>query len=335
MAAVDAQVAEPPLEPRDPIVRSEVPGGRAGGDLDAGIPRANVATQRPDGLLQGDRVAIGNTRYEVAAFDPMTGDVILRRPGVRVVLGPGTEVVQAHQLADRLAEKFPGARTLEIDGDKYYLWNGRIYGVHDGMGGQRIIMPENGLTIRPRQELDTAEFIAGGEFRRGMIRERAELDLAEARRTDSIPIQSPENTEVLIGNHRVNLENGQVSFGRQHTISEGASVGDMRVSSNHGSLRWDEQQGSFVLTDRSTNGTWIRREGSTEFELVHKGETRVGANDEIRLGSPDGPHLRLVGTPEAGVQAPVQRIDQQVYFGGRPLHLSPGESITVGRPDMG
>ncbi|HEY9871511.1 MAG TPA: FHA domain-containing protein [Candidatus Obscuribacterales bacterium] len=332
MAAVDTTADD---LPRDAIVRSEVPGARAGGDLEAGIPRASVATQRPDGLLQGDKIAIGNTRYEVAAYDPVTGDVILRQPGVRGALGPGSEVVRADQLADRLAEKFPGARTLEIDGDTYYLWNGRIYGVHDVIHGHKVIMPENGLTIRPRQELDSAEFISGGEFRRAMIRERAELDLAEARRTDSIPIQSPENTEVLIGNHKVNLENGQITFGRQHTVTEGASVGDMRVSSNHGTLRWDEQQGSFILTDHSTNGTWIKREGSTEFEPVHRGETRVGPNDEIRLGSPDGPQLRLAGTPDASVQAPVQRIDQQVYFGGRPLHLRPGDAITVGRPDMG
>src|SRR5262249_17649794 len=131
----------------------------------------------------------------------------------------------------------------------------------------------------------------------------------------------------------VSLENGQIAVGRQQTKTEG-SVGDMRVSSNHGNLRWDAEQGSFVYSDHSMNGTWIKREGSSEFELVHGNETRVGANDEIRLGSQDGPQLRLVGRPDTDVQAALQRVDQQVYFAGRPVHLTPGESVTVGRPDL-
>src|SRR5262249_51972670 len=242
---------------------------------------ADVRTERPDGLLQGDKIAIGNNRYEVAAFDPNTGDVVLRQPGAgRNYALPGIDLVPTSNLAAKIAERFPSPQhTLEIDGKTFYVKDGQIYGVHELTNDLVVIQPERELSLRPRRDLDSAEFISGGEFRRGKIREQAELDLNEARRTASYPIQNPEHTEVMIGNRQVSLENGQIAVGRQQTKTEG-SVGDMRVSSNHGNLRWDAEQDSFVYSDHSRNGTWIKREGSSEFELVHGNETRIGANDE-------------------------------------------------------
>src|SRR5262249_14668837 len=84
-----------------------------------------------------------------------------------------------------------------------------------------------------------------------------------------------------------------------------------------------------------TYGTWVKREGAADFDrLVSNREVKIGPRDEVRLGSPDGPELRLVGTPGARAQAAMQRVDHPVFLGERPLGFTPGKPVTGGRGDV-
>src|SRR5262249_40918312 len=145
-----------------------------------------------------------------------------------------------------------------------------------------------------RLESPTGSSASPSELRRLELAKRTR-DLIQAGRTDGIPIHGLENAEVLIDNQKVQLKDGQIVIGRAHTATDGATVGDMRVSGEHGTLRWDEQQRSFYFSDNSTYGTWVKREGAADFDrLVSNREVKIGPRDEVRLGSPDGPELRLV-----------------------------------------
>src|SRR5262249_7764424 len=106
-----------------------------------------------------------------------------------------------------------------------------------------------------RLESPTGSSASPSELRRLELAKRTR-DLIQAGRTDGIPIHGLENAEVLIDNQKVQLKDGQIVIGRAHTATDGATVGDMRVSGEHGTLRWDEQQRSFYFSDNSTYGTW-------------------------------------------------------------------------------
>jgi YD repeat-containing protein len=84
------------------------------------------------------------------------------------------------------------------------------------------------------------------------------------------------------------LEQGKwTNVGREH-VPDNPDF----VSGNHASVIRNSK-GDLILRDNnSTNGTFIRRDGSDTFERI-KTPTKVNPSDEVRLGSPSGPQLKL------------------------------------------
>ena len=65
------------------------------------------------------------------------------------------------------------------------------------------------------------------------------------------------------------------------------------IDDTHLSLRRDEN-GSVFITDLSQDGTYIKRAGHSDFERLERDKSMlIGKNDEIRLGSQNGPKLEL------------------------------------------
>src|SRR4029453_6347780 len=139
---------------------SDTAAGKISTDTSAVSSRFEAKPQSVEGYLQGDRIAIGDTRYEIAAFDPETGDVILR--GREHSQDLESEVVRGEDLADKLASY----RRLELDGKTYYLRDNKVFVVENLMNNRKLIVAEPGFSIMPRQDLASAEFLGGGEIRR-------------------------------------------------------------------------------------------------------------------------------------------------------------------------
>lgn len=135
-----------------------------------------------------------------------------------------------------------------------------------------------------------------------------------------------QDAAVFIGDREVPLgADGRLRFGRNDKVSD---ITDMRVSRDQGALRWNEADKSFYYTDSSTNGTYVRR--GDRYERLPKGqEVKINPDDDIRLGSVDGPRLELYNK-NAGARSEVR--DKQVFFNGEPVTFDghTGE-IKVGR----
>jgi adenylate cyclase len=87
-------------------------------------------------------------------------------------------------------------------------------------------------------------------------------------------------------------ESDPFTLGRE--AGNGLTVAADWVSRTHATIEY--KRGHFVLSDRSTNGTWVR----------------LGEDDELRL-SRDEVHLRKSGTISLG-KGMVQNADQLVHF---------------------
>ncbi|MDR3615556.1 MAG: FHA domain-containing protein [Candidatus Obscuribacterales bacterium] len=153
-----------------------------------------------------------------------------------------------------------------------------------------------------------------------------EVKLVPFEERNRVQLGQTKDLTVSIDGNEFNLKNGPVEIGRNHSIGEtGAEITDLRVSREHATMRWDAAQNSFVLADHSSFGTYIKREGSQAFERIKGTETKIGLNDEVHLGSMDGPVLKLNDTRGSSVVE-----DHQAFFNGRPLNLS-GDSLEIGR----
>jgi pSer/pThr/pTyr-binding forkhead associated (FHA) protein len=146
-----------------------------------------------------------------------------------------------------------------------------------------------------------------------------------ARPAAANPLLSPERSnEIFIGNKAVAFTEGQqLQIGRNWELDgAGSRINDLRVSKNHGSLRFDARANSFVYEDHSTNGTYIRRAGSPEFEKVNNRGVKVSPSDEIRLGSPEGPQVEFYTRTGPG-----SRVDHdRAFFNGRPVDFQGHEA---------
>src|SRR5262249_374303 len=140
-------------------------------------------------------------------------------------------------------------RIIELEGKTYYRdTGGSLYNVHEMPNGAITLTQEHGLKFRSREDLASAELLVAGTSKRAHIKAKAERLLLEARSTDGIPfpLLGAGNAEVLIDNQRVPFKNGQLAVGRDHPLGDGGEkLGDARVSPDHGTLRWDQRDGSF------------------------------------------------------------------------------------------
>lgn len=94
-------------------------------------------------------------------------------------------------------------------------------------------------------------------------------------------------TEALVNGQPIEA-NTMVTVGRQDI----AGATDA-ISPKHASIARDAR-GNLLLMDHSETGTWIKRAGSDTYEKVaFASPTRIFPGDEVRLGSADGPNLKL------------------------------------------
>jgi len=114
-------------------------------------------------------------------------------------------------------------------------------------------------------------------------------------RTSSVP-EPPEPNKLTLRYRdqviELTTESDPFTLGRE--VGNGLTVAADWVSRTHAMIEY--KRGHFVLSDRSTNGTWVR----------------LGDDDELRL-SRDEVHLRKSGTISLG-KGLAQNADQVVHF---------------------
>jgi hypothetical protein len=96
---------------------------------------------------------------------------------------------------------------------------------------------------------------------------------------------SGQEIELVPGSERI--------IGRPDTSIRGDALDNM-VSRQHARIRYDEQTGQMIITDQSTNGTYVRRAGFGDWKRIQGAEVRVNPGDEVRLGSTTGPEVKII-----------------------------------------
>ncbi len=82
--------------------------------------------------------------------------------------------------------------------------------------------------------------------------------------------------------YEVNASRPRLTLGRTHLC--GLQVLEGPVSREHAIIRFDD--GKVYLEDRSTNGTYLRREGADKDEFLHHAELQLTGRGKISLGHP-------------------------------------------------
>jgi len=132
---------------------------------------------------------------------------------------------------------------------------------------------------------------------------------------------------------------GELIIGRSHQSFGNDSPSDIlnrRVASTHATLKFNETAQQWELTDLTSagrhpsadqanqtvmmrvggNGTYIKRADGT-LDFVQGRSTLIGPNDQVHLGSPDGPELKFITNqgqrqPDGRVIIPRKNYDQAV-----------------------
>lgn len=117
---------------------------------------------------------------------------------------------------------------------------------------------------------------------------------------------------------------------------------DDYVSRDHAQIKWDPEQQMYFLEERSSNGTYLKRSGESEFQYLPGGRENpyrvyIGPSDTVRLGNLEGPEIRL-NVPDSSLNAnlrpkvgPSGDVDVRVFFDGKPLHINDDGEMMIGR----
>lgn len=96
---------------------------------------------------------------------------------------------------------------------------------------------------------------------------------------------SGQELELASGSERI--------IGRPDTSIRGDALDNM-VSRQHARISYDEQTGQMTIVDQSTNGTYVRRAGSSDWQRIQGAEVKVNPGDEVRLGGTTGPEVKII-----------------------------------------
>ncbi|MBS1956238.1 MAG: FHA domain-containing protein [Cyanobacteria bacterium SZAS-4] len=190
-------------------------------------------------------------------------------------------------------------------------------------------LDDSGTVLAPKQDTLVpaapvpADVSAGGP-EGGLINKFKRWLNGSAAETQTQPLQFTKlaDTRVTVDGQAVPVNNGTVKIGRE-TISD---ITDTRVSRNQGLLRWNEADKSYYFTDTSSNGTYVR-DGDSYARLPKGQEVKLNPDQEIRLGSVNGPKLEFFNLNQA---SPIPLVDRQVYINGESTGLQNG-SLELGR----
>lgn len=183
-----------------------------------------------------------------------------------------------------------------------FVEDGRVSGEHGKLfydaANKRFLLEDtsrNGTFVRREGELDfeevhkrTVEIRPGDEVRLGSA-DGPILDVfhadGPAREKQIVYIDGQPVTDKLV-DAGISIGSDFQSFGKRDVINA-------QVSRHHGDLVFHLERSSFEYTDHSSNGTFIKRAGSQEFEFVHHAKVSLLPGDEIRLGNECGPEIKL------------------------------------------
>ncbi len=130
----------------------------------------------------------------------------------------------------------------------------------------------------------------------------------------------PEDVIVSINGRDYKLTNGELQIGRDTN----STLGDIpTVSRDQGKLEFKD--GKYYFTDNnSTNGTFIKKHGSDQWEQLPKGQRyEVGPYDQLRVGGVNGPSIDIFKADGP--------IHYEVSLNGQYLYPGPDGRIPVGR----
>lgn len=218
----------------------------------------------------GTWVRFEGSQWQVAGFDPSSGDVILDRPGYgetwagvgRPLPGPGD----------------PLFSPLAVGGKQYYRDRaGNIYKIVAAEGQEALLYPHHQM--------------------RAVAVTR--LNQASAPAVSAMPAPAQSSARVKVANREIAVPEGeQVAIGRKHQ-----TIADGNVSRNHAVVGTD-QKGTYIADSESVTGTWVRPAGEADFRMVAPGQRYyVRAGDEVRLGGAKGTEVHFI-LPQAEVPAP-------------------------------
>ncbi|MBZ0185346.1 MAG: FHA domain-containing protein, partial [Candidatus Obscuribacterales bacterium] len=140
--------------------------------------------------------------------------------------------------------------------------------------------------------------------------------------------------------HTPRYDGEPVALGRQ---SLGLDFeGNKFVSRQHADIQWDAKQQMYYLEERSSNGTFLKRSGESEFQFLPAGKDNpyrvyIGPDDTVRLGSLEGPEVKL-NVPDSGLNSqlkpnvgPSGDVDVRIFFDGKPLSANANGEMLIGR----
>jgi mRNA interferase HigB len=141
---------------------------------------------------------------------------------------------------------------------------------------------------------------------------------------ERVRIENHKHVAIFVNNESVPLVNGRMELGRSFKLgAHGEFLSDLRVSRNHGTLRWDAESQCFMYRDNnSTSGTYIKDLETGNFIHIRGTEIPVGPHHEIRLGSLDGPALDFAMLTGSSNRSTV--FEHEVYLDGKSLGTEGG-----------
>ena len=204
----------------------------------------------------------------------------------------------------RQVEKTAGLRpeTLAYDRDNNLslIAQSRSSGMHDGGSGPRIYLDEGkagkefgDLTDRQAFYALSNKYLPEGQGPADLAAGLVKSPKFEAPPVQALPqaakpsFSAEANVGLGIGGDKINLEAGgpSVPLGRSHQTSLGSNSPheNLNVSRNHATLSRDADGKVFITDNNSSNGTYIKRNGSDKWETV-TGRTEVQPGDKVMLG---------------------------------------------------
>jgi hypothetical protein len=141
----------------------------------------------------------------------------------------------------------------------------------------------------------------------------------------------PNNPDGFLNGRPLQFHDNQLQLGRDFNVDMRDDKFKGLVSDRHASVRFDPATGEMKLTDTSERGTYIKRAGSKDWEMVQGRETTIGPEDEIRLGSPKGPEVKLSAPERSDFTARGGSPDVKLFIGDKPVDMTPDGTMAIGR----